>query len=222
MISKMWSRKPIASFLAVAVLSVYSMFVLATPGYAATPLAGELASFGAVTVNGQKAASGTTVFSDSMIVTATDANATVSLGKLGRVEVLPGSTLSLSFTENGLSGQLDAGQVRVSTPAGIMATINTKDGMVSAKDGSANVFTVDLSKGPMNVTTQAGAVATTGGARLAAAPLQQDNDRKLSGGALAALVLAAGGAVVAIILAGRSDNNDLNFGGTVTVISPTR
>ena len=222
MISKMWSRKPIASFLAVAVLSVYSMFVLATPGYAATPLAGELASFGAVTVNGQKAASGTTVFSDSMIVTATDANATVSLGKLGRVEVLPGSTLSLSFTENGLSGQLDAGQVRVSTPAGIMATINTKDGMVSAKDGSANVFTVDLSKGPMNVTTQAGAVATTGGALLAAAPLQQDNDRKLSGGALAALVLAAGGAVVAIILAGRSENNDLNFGGTVTVVSPTR
>ena len=223
MISKMWSRKPIASFLAVAVLSVYSMFVLATPGYAATPLAGELASFGAVTVNGQKAASGTTVFSDSMIVTATDANATVSLGKLGRVEVLPGSTLSLSFTENGLSGQLEAGQVRVSTPAGIMATINTKDGMVSAKDGSANVFTVDLSKGPMNVTTQAGAVATTGGARLAAAPLQQDNsESKLSGGALAALVLAAGGAVVAIILAGRSDNNDLNFGGTVTVVSPTR
>ena len=45
---------------------------------------------------------------------------------------------------------------------------------------------------------------------------------KLSGGALAALVLAAGGAVVAIILAGRSDNNDLNFGGTVTVVSPTR
>lgn len=221
MISKMWSRKSLASFLAVAVLSVSSMFILATPGYAATPLAGELASFGAVTVNGQKAASGTTIFSDSMIVTAADGNATISLGKLGRVEVLSGSTLALNFTETGINGNLQAGQVRVSTPEGIAASINTKDGAVTGKAGSANVFTVDLTAGEMNVTTQAGAVATSGGARLA--PAQQNgSESKLSGGALAALVLIAGGAVAAIILAGRSDNNDLNFGGSVTVISPTR
>jgi hypothetical protein len=39
---------------------------------------------------------------------------------------------------------------------------------------------------------------------------------------LAALLLAAGGAVAAVILAGRSGNNDLNFGGSVTVVSPTK
>lgn len=224
MISKMWSRKPLACFLALAVLSVYSMVVLATPGYAA-PLAGELASSGAVTVDGQKAVSGTTVFSDSVIVTAADANATISLGQLGRVEVQPGSTFKLSFSENALNGQLDAGQVRVSTPAGVAATITTKDGSASAKEGKANVFAVDLASGKMNVTTLAGAVATTGSAAAKPAPttVVDDDDKGLSGGAIAALVLAAGGAIAAIIIAGRSDNNDLNFGNaTVTVVSPTK
>ena len=168
MISKMWGRKSLASFLAAAILSVSSMFVLATPGYAATTLAGELASFGAVTINGQKAAPGTTVFSESVITTAADANATVSLGKLGRVEVLPGSTFSLSFTETGLSGNLQAGQVRVSAPEGVAAAISTKDGVVTAKAGGVNVFTVDVTTGAMTVTKQAGAVTTTGGANFLA------------------------------------------------------
>jgi hypothetical protein len=43
----------------------------------------------------------------------------------------------------------------------------------------------------------------------------------LSGGALAALILAAGGAVGAAILA-TTRNNDLNFGGGINVISPTK
>lgn len=222
MISKMWGRKSLASFLAVALLSVSSMFVLATPGYAATPLAGELASFGTVTVNGQKATSGTTIFSDSMIVTSDDSNATISLGKLGRVEVSAGSTFALNFTETGLNGTLQAGQVRVSTPEGVASSVSTKDGVITGKSGSANVFTVDLTAGELNVTTQAGAVATTGGARLASAR-QTSDEGGLSSGALAALVLVAGAAAVAIILAGRSDNNDLNFGGSsITVVSPTR
>jgi hypothetical protein len=218
MISKMWSRKTLASFLAVAVLSVYSMFVLATPGYAA-PLAGELSAFGSVTVNGQKAASGTTVFTDSMIVTATDANAMVNLGKAGRVEILPGSTLKLSFSDNSLSGELESGQVRVSTPAGVAASIATKDGTVNAESNRANVFTVDLTSGKLNANAIAGAVTANG--KMSAAPAQDDNDG-LSGGALAALILAAGGAIAAVIIAGRSENNDLNFGGTVNVVSPSR
>ena len=48
-----------------------------------------------------------------------------------------------------------------------------------------------------------------------------DSDHKLSGGALAALLLATGGAVAAIIFAVR-DKQDLNFGGTVVVVSPTK
>ena len=54
MISKSWSRKSIATAVAVAVLSVYSMVVLAAPGAKAS---GELSVSGQVTVNGEKAVS---------------------------------------------------------------------------------------------------------------------------------------------------------------------
>jgi hypothetical protein len=61
MTSKTWSRKFIALVVAVAVLSVYSMVVLAAPGAKAS---GELSVTGQVTVNGQKVISGGTLFSD--------------------------------------------------------------------------------------------------------------------------------------------------------------
>ena len=51
MTSKTWSRKFVAVVAAVAVLSVYSMVVLATPGAKAS---GVLSVSGQVTVNGQR------------------------------------------------------------------------------------------------------------------------------------------------------------------------
>src|ERR1700730_10395841 len=92
MISKTWSRKPIAACVAVAVLSVYSMVVLASP--AAKAPAGELSVSGQVTINGENVISGT-VFSDSLIATAEKSSATVNLSKLGRVELAPNSGLKL-------------------------------------------------------------------------------------------------------------------------------
>jgi len=68
MISKTWSRKPIAACVAVAILSVYSMVVLASP--AAKAPSGELTVSGNVTVNGEAMVSGGTLFSDSVITTA--------------------------------------------------------------------------------------------------------------------------------------------------------
>ena len=102
MISKTWSRKPIAAFVAVAVLSVYSMVVLASPE-AKVP-SGELSISGQVTVNGQKVISGGTVFSDSVIATAEKSSATVNLSKLGRVELAPNSSLKFSFTDKSITG----------------------------------------------------------------------------------------------------------------------
>src|SRR5215213_8398265 len=119
MISRTWSRKSVAFGLAIAILSVYSMVVLATPGQ--TGPSGELSVSGQVTVNGQSAISGATVFSDSTITTAKGSSAVVSLGKLGRVELLPESSLKLSFTETGITGMLDSGRVRVSSSSGIAA-----------------------------------------------------------------------------------------------------
>ena len=239
MISRNLSRKSIAFGLAVAVLSVYSMVVLATPGQKGP--SGELSVSGQVTVNGQTAISGATVFSDSTVTTAANSSAVVSLGKLGRVELLPNSSVKLSFTDSGIAGMLDAGRVRVSTPAGVAATVTTKDGAAVADSAQAAAFTVDVECGNTIVATQAGLVQLNAGGSAkqiaagnqdtagTAAPgtrctrlTRPDTFGSLGGGALAALLLAAGGAVAAAILAGRSDNNDLNFGGSVVVISPTR
>src|ERR1051326_4315463 len=108
MISRTWSRKSIAFCVAVAVLSVYSMVALAAAPQKAS---GELSVSGQVTVNGQAAISGATIFSDSVINTAAGSNATISLGKLGRVELYPNSSIKLSFSEGNISGYLDAGRV---------------------------------------------------------------------------------------------------------------
>ena len=133
--SRTWSRKFMAFCLAMAVSSVYSMVSLAAPGQAGqTGPSGELSVSGQVTVNGQSAISGATVFSDSTVTTAANSSAVVSLGKLGRVELLPASSMKISFSDAGVSGMLEAGRARVSTPAGVGATISTKDGAVVAEN----------------------------------------------------------------------------------------
>ena len=225
--------------LAVAVLSVYSMVVLAAPGQEGQGPAGELSVSGKVTVNGQSAISGATIFSDSTITTAPNSSATISLGKNGRVELLPNSSVKLSFTETSVTGAIDTGRLRVSVPAGVSANFTTKDGVVVADSTQADVFTIDTECGNTIVATQtgraelragdkttqvaAGQDATAGTAQpgTRCTRLKTEGMKGLSGGALAALLLAAGGAIAAAIIAGRSNNNDLNFGGTVTIVSPT-
>jgi hypothetical protein len=237
MISRGWSRKSIAFGVAVAVLSVYSMVTLASQK--GTP-SGELSVSGDVTVNGQPAISGATVFSGSVIATGVNSSATIGLGKLGRVELLPSTSVKLSFNESSISAGLDAGRVRVSTPAGVSAVVTTKDGSVVADARDAAAFTVDVECGNTIVASQAGHVELRTGdktAQVAAgtqetAGTPQPGTRctrlttatqfgKLHGGALAALLLGVGGAIAAIIIAATHRNN-LNFGGQVNVVSPTK
>lgn len=238
MISRTWSRKSIAFCLAIAVLSLYSMVALAAPGQQGP--AGELSVSGKVTVNGQSAISGATIFSDSTIVTSQNSSAVVSLGKLGRLELLPGTSLRVSFTDNSISGVLDSGRLQVSVPQGVASSFTTKDAMVVSDTAQANVFTIDLECGNTITATQtgrtelrvgnnaqpvaAGQDATAGTAQpgTRCTRLRTEGMRGIGGGALAALLLAAGGAVAAAIIAGMSENNDLNFGGNVTIVSPTK
>ena len=154
MISKSWSRKPVAALVAVAILSVYSMVVLASP--AAKAPSGELSIAGQVTVNGENAISGGTIFSDSIIATAEKSTATVNLSKVGRAQLAPNSNLKLSFTDKSVMGYLDNGTVHVSTLAGIAVNFTTKDGVVVVEGGQATSFTVNVVKGITSLTTHSG------------------------------------------------------------------
>ncbi|HVF29148.1 MAG TPA: hypothetical protein VM943_12960 [Pyrinomonadaceae bacterium] len=239
MISRTWSRTPIALSLAVAILSMYSMVALAAPGQGQAGPSGDLSVVGEVSVNGTKAISGATVFSDSTITTAQNSSAVVSLGKLGRVELLPNSSVKLSFTETGVMGALDAGRVRLSTPSGVTANVTTKDGSAVADSNQPNVFLVDVECGNTVVNTQTGRVELRSGSAAKqvtagnqdtagqAAPgtrctrLATPGMAGIGGGALAALLLAAGGAIAAAIFAASSDD-EFQTGGSPIVVSPSR
>src|SRR5689334_11995112 len=230
MTSKSWSRKSIATVVAVAVLSVYSMVALAGAGAKAS---GELSVSGQVTVNGQKMVSGGTVFTNSTISTAPQSSASVSIPKVGRVELSANSNLQLSFSDNSITAMLETGSAQVSTLAGKTVNLTTKDGTVVVDGSQATTFTVSALRGRTSVATQSGvAQFRTGNAskQIAAGesatagtpnPQGDDDDHGLSGGALAVLLLAIGGAVAGVLYAA-FHNNDLNFGGSVTVVSPTK
>jgi hypothetical protein len=241
MISRTWSRKSIAFCVAIAVLSVYSMISLAAPQQGQTAPSGELSTSGQVTVNGQPAISGTTFYTNSTVTVGPNSSAVLSLGKQGRIELMQNSSMKITFDNAGISGTLDAGRARLSTPAGTSVNISTKDGSVVADNTQASVFTVDVECGNTQVATASGQVELRAGDKVQQIAAGQDAQAgtvapgtrctrlevatrygHLSGGALAALLIALGGGVAAIILASRH-NNDLNFGGgNVTVVSPTR
>jgi hypothetical protein len=231
MISKTWSRKSIAAVVAVAVLSVYSMVVLAAPGSKAS---GELTISGQVTVNGQKVVSGGTLFSNSTISTANQSSASVSISKLGRVELAPNSSLRITFDEKSISAMLETGSAQVATLAGITVNLTTKDGTVVVDGSQATSFTVSAKRGGTSMATltgvaefrSGGSVKQVAAGESAAAgmpnPQGTSDDDGLSGGALAVLLLAVGGAVAAVLYA-TLHNNDINFGGgPVVVVSPTK
>ncbi len=239
MISRTWSRSSLAILTLMAMLSMSSMVALAAPAQGQQRPSGELTASGNVMVDGAKAISGATVFSDSTITTAEKSSAIINLGRMGRVELLPNSSMKLSFNETGITGTLDAGRARIMTMQGMTANITTKDGLVVSETAQAANFSVDVECGNTVVATQSGIVALRSGSETKqiaagnqdtagqAAPgtrctrLQTEGMRAIGGGALAALLLAAGGAIAAAVYATVSDNNDINVnsGGGI-ILSP--
>ncbi len=117
---------------------------------------------GRVSVNGTSAVSGATVFSDSTVTTAKGSSAVVSLGKLGRVEVMQETTMKLSFTDTSVSvSMLEAGRVRVSSSSNVNATTN--DGQIVADGKRRADFIVDTSCGNTFVAVKTGKVELRAG-----------------------------------------------------------
>lgn len=228
MMSKSWSRKSIATVVAVAVLTVYSMLVMAAPNAKAS---GALAVSGQVTVNGQKMISGGTIFMDSIISTADQSSASVSISKVGRIDLAANSDLRLSFAANSITAMLETGSAQVAILAGTTVNLTTKDGTVVVDGSQPTTFTVRASRERTSVATLSGiAQFHTGGSvkQIAAAesatagvpnPRQDTDDGSWS---WIWFVIPVVVAVTVISYVVFDDNDeDLNFGGSVTV-SQTR
>ena len=125
---------------------------------------GRLAVIGQVSVNGTSAISGATVFSDSTVTTAQNSSAVVSLGKLGRVEVMPSSSAKLTFSDTNISvAMLDSGRVRVSSSSGVTGGATTNDGSIVTVGERMNEFTVDTTCGNTLVSVKKGTVELRAG-----------------------------------------------------------
>ena len=154
MISRTWSRKSIAFCVAVAVLSVYSMVALATPGQKAA--SGELSVSGQVTVNGQAAISGATVFSDSVIATAAVAAQRLVLGNLVALSCSRTRPLSLALLK--ATSQVRSTPVAFKSHSGgnTRPSLPRKTVRRSLMRVRPSTFMVDVECGNMIVASQAG------------------------------------------------------------------
>jgi hypothetical protein len=197
--SKLWIRKALSMCLCVAVLATYSMVALAGPGKAA----GELMVSGKnvngeapfVLVNGETARSGRSVFSGSTIATSDTTGAVMNLGKLGKIELAPSTTVNLTFDENGIFGDLTAGKLSV---------LGASDNVI-IKTLSGNTVTL-----------------SAGQSVLASGKAQDDDDDDDDGGAAWWIWGAVfGGAAVGLLYTALNDG-DIDIGSGGTVISPTR
>lgn len=147
--------------LLVLVLFTLSALVVvgSSPQTAKTAMGKLLQVTGQVTVNGAKAVAGAAISSGSAVTTGQNSSAVVSLGKLGRVEVLPQSTMKLIFADDKVEVEmLDAGRVRVSSSSNVNASTTTKDGHIIATGRQRNEFIVDTSCGNTFVSVKKGNV----------------------------------------------------------------
>ncbi|MDQ3372643.1 MAG: hypothetical protein M3521_01975, partial [Acidobacteriota bacterium] len=198
--SQLWIRKALSMCLVVALIATYSMVTLAN----SERIAGELLVSGKsvngqtpfVKINNEAAQSGRSVFSSSTIVTPENASAVINLGKIGKIELAPNTTLSLSFNEKSISGDLANGRVTV----------------LSASE-NVNIKTL----GGKILTLNAGESATASNQTTQDDDDDDDND---GGGGWLLWALVLGGAATGLIIAARTDNNRIALGGSANVISP--
>jgi hypothetical protein len=205
--SKTWIRKVLTVCLSVAILATYSMIALAAQGTAV----GDLTITGKsnVTVNGETAQNGRTIFSSSVVRTSETSSATINLGKLGKIEVAPNSTFNLKVENNEVAGDLVEGKV-TSLTSDITVTANGNTSKVNAGESIMSGV-----KGGDDQRDSNGNCVDT------------DKDGKLecddaTAGGWWVWTLVFGGAVAGILFATLRNNNRVALGGGTTVVSPNR
>ena len=123
-----------------------------------------------VVVNGERAFSGRTFISNGTISTTDTSSAIVSLGKLGRIELQPSTSLSLNFSENVIAGQLQKGTISVASSDGVFVSVSTPKDVIANDGLSASRFTVSVAGEQTSLGVQGGNIRHNGQVA------QQDDD----------------------------------------------
>lgn len=195
--------------LTVSILTGQTMVALAMPKDARP--AGELTVKGKmptdekpfVLVNGDRSFTGRSVFSSGTIATTETTSAIINLGKLGRIEIAPASVMTLSFSDNSISGVLSSGDVRVSNADGVAVKINTPNDVITNERNGASSFSVAVGPETSKVAATLGSVRYNNGKSVAKQDDDDDDD-----GEIWVPLLVIGGAVAAVVLFVALANDD--------------
>lgn len=214
--SKLWIRKAISSCLMVALLATYSMVALASTD----KVSGELSVSGntvngetaLVTVNGEAAKTGRTIFTSSTITTPDNASAIVNMGKAGEIELSPNTTLAVSF---------DTKTAHVDLTSGTLTVLKSNQSIGVSAAGAA----YDLVAGE-SASAAAGKddhdYRDSSGKCVDANKNGKEECSEHGGAAWWLYAIVFGGAAVGIIVAATRGRNSISLGGNGTVVSPTR
>ena len=137
--SKVLVQQALTMSVMFALVVTFSMVTLANSGNAV----GELTVIGTsspgdssfVTVNGEAAKSGRTVFSSSTISTPDDMQAIVSFGKVGRLQFAPGTTFTIAANGDSISGDLTKGSLTVLNASQVVAVRTLSGDVVNVNAG---------------------------------------------------------------------------------------
>lgn len=185
MVFQLWIRKALSACVLITVFTATSMVALAGPGRVAAELtvSGKALNGEApvVLVNGEPSRNGRSIFSSSTIETPEETTAALNIGRAGRLELDPKTTVNVIFDDKTVNAELTAGKLTVVGSLGTVK-VRTNDGKIT--------------------TLQAGDSITASGQ--AAAKRQTGSDNWWI------WVVVAGGVAAAVLIAVAASNNDDN------------
>ncbi|MDQ1728118.1 MAG: hypothetical protein QOD33_243 [Pyrinomonadaceae bacterium] len=156
--------RPIAMFLAVALIHVFMQLSFAAPAVPQQFIA-RLTTSGnqPITVNGASAASGASLLTGATIETPAATSATIDLGALGTIEVQPNSSIQLDFDDNGnVRVKVLRGCVRMNKSGAGVGELYTAEGASEKTNSNRNGLGFCYANGTLSSFSQA--AATAGGA----------------------------------------------------------
>ncbi len=168
-----------------------------------------------VLVNSERALNGRTFFSGGTISTTGTSSAILNLGRLGSVTLSPSSSLTLSFSDGRIAGQLSDGNATVFNTDGVAVQIDTPHDSITNDATSSSRFTVSIVEGQTAVAVAAGNVGSRNGIALISKQDDDDDDDDDDWKGWAAAGVIAGIIGVVVVVIALSDDED-------EVVSPVR
>jgi len=151
-----------------------------------------------VTINGNKAGSGTTILSGIQIQTPEKVGSTIEIKGVGRVDMAPQVDMKIEFSAEQINIELKAGYVVLTTLKGVKGTVKMPDGKTVETDSGKQSAVIARTEGSVGPETSAPVGAVAGG---------------LGAGGTAGVVVA-GGAVTASAATAKKGGRGKNLSPT--------